>query len=31
MFRSYIEQAEIEMKEDILKVGEEVLADVMNS
>jgi len=31
MFRSYVEQAEIEMKDDVLRVGEEVLADAMNS
>jgi exonuclease SbcD len=31
MFRSYLEQVNIDLKEDVLKTGEEILAEVLNS
>lgn len=31
MFRSYVEQSEIDLKEEVLKAGEEILADIINS
>jgi DNA repair exonuclease SbcCD nuclease subunit len=31
MFRSYVEQSEIDLKEEVLKAGEEILADIINT
>lgn len=30
MFRDYVEQAEVDLQEEVIKVGEEILVDIMN-